>query len=61
MLVGVLGLISSGKGTVSDRRVEKHGYQKDSFAKSLKINWKVLQRPPILHKMNHFYAIFDEI
>ena len=36
MLIGVVGLISSGKGTVSDRLVEKHGYQKDSFAKSLK-------------------------
>ena len=36
MLIGVVGLIGSGKGTVSDRLVEKHGYQKDSFAKSLK-------------------------
>ena len=36
MLVGIVGLIGSGKGTVSDRLVEKHGYQKDSFAKSLK-------------------------
>ena len=36
MLIGVVGLISSGKGTVADRLVEKHGYQKDSFAKSLK-------------------------
>ena len=32
MLIGVVGLISSGKGTVSDRLVEKHGYQKDRFA-----------------------------
>ena len=36
MLIGVVGLISSGKGTVSDRLVEKHGFIKDSFAKSLK-------------------------
>ena len=36
MLIGVVGLIGSGKGTVSDRLVEQHGYQKDSFAKSLK-------------------------
>jgi uridine kinase len=36
MLIGVVGLIGSGKGTVSDRLVERHGYQKDSFAKSLK-------------------------
>ena len=36
MLIGIVGLIGSGKGTVSDRLVEKHGYQKDSFAKSLK-------------------------
>ena len=36
MLIGIVGLISSGKGTVADRLVDKHGYQKDSFAKSLK-------------------------
>ena len=36
MLIGIVGLIGSGKDTVSDRLVEKHGYQKDSFAKSLK-------------------------
>ena len=36
MLIGIVGLISSGKGTVSDRLVERHGYIKDSFAKSLK-------------------------
>ena len=36
MLIGIVGLISSGKGTVADRLVEKHGYIKDSFAKSLK-------------------------
>jgi len=36
MLIGVVGLIGSGKGTVSDRLVDGHGYQKDSFAKSLK-------------------------
>jgi hypothetical protein len=36
MLVGIVGLISSGKGTVADRLVQKHGFRKDSFAKSLK-------------------------
>ena len=36
MLIGVVGLIGSGKGTVSDRLVEKYSYKKDSFAKSLK-------------------------
>lgn len=36
MLIGVVGLIGSGKGTVSDRLVDKHKFRKDSFAKSLK-------------------------
>lgn len=36
MLIGIVGLISSGKGTVADRLVQRHNYQKDSFAKSLK-------------------------
>ena len=36
MLIGVVGLIGSGKGTVSDRLVQKHKFRKDSFAKSLK-------------------------
>ena len=36
MLIGVVGLIGSGKGTVSDRLMQKHGFRKDSFAKSLK-------------------------
>ena len=36
MLIGVVGLIGSGKGTVSDRLVQKHNFRKDSFAKSLK-------------------------
>ena len=36
MLIGVVGLISSGKGTVSDRLEHKHKFRKDSFAKSLK-------------------------
>ena len=36
MLIGVVGLIGSGKGTVADRLEEKHGFRKDSFAKSLK-------------------------
>ena len=36
MLIGIVGLIGSGKDTVAQRLVEKHGYIKDSFAKSLK-------------------------
>ena len=36
MLIGIVGLIGSGKGTVSDRLEQKHGFRKDSFAKSLK-------------------------
>ena len=36
MLIGVVGLIGSGKGTVADRLEQKHGFRKDSFAKSLK-------------------------
>jgi hypothetical protein len=36
MLIGVVGLIGSGKGTVSDRLEQKHNFRKDSFAKSLK-------------------------
>jgi len=35
MLVGLVGFIGSGKGTVGDILVEK-GYQKDSFARPLK-------------------------
>ena len=36
MLIGIVGLIGSGKDTVAERLVEKHGFIKDSFAKSLK-------------------------
>ena len=36
MLIGIVGLIGSGKDTVANRLVEKHGYRRDSFAKSLK-------------------------
>ena len=36
MLIGVVGLIGSGKGTVADRLEKNHGFRKDSFAKSLK-------------------------
>jgi hypothetical protein len=36
MIVGVCGLIGSGKGTVADILVESHGFQKLSFADSLK-------------------------
>jgi len=36
MLIGIVGLMGSGKDTVANRLVEKHGYIRDSFAKSLK-------------------------
>lgn len=36
MIIGVCGFIGSGKGTVGDRLVEKHGFKSMSFAKSLK-------------------------
>lgn len=36
MIVGLLGLIGSGKGTVASRLVECHNFRQDSFASSLK-------------------------
>jgi hypothetical protein len=36
MIIGVVGFIGSGKGTVSDILVEKYGYQKFAFADVLK-------------------------
>ena len=36
MLIGLVGLIGSGKDTVAEKLVEEHGYIRDSFAKSLK-------------------------
>jgi hypothetical protein len=36
MLVGVVGLIGSGKDTVAERLAQEHNFKKDSFAKSLK-------------------------
>jgi len=36
MLIGICGLIGSGKDTVAKRLVKKHGFKRDSFAKSLK-------------------------
>ena len=36
MLIGVVGLIGSGKDTVAERLVTHYGYKRDSFAKSLK-------------------------
>jgi len=36
MLIGIVGLISSGKDTVAERLVREHNFKKDSFAKSLK-------------------------
>ena len=36
MLIGLVGLIGSGKDTVADFLVKDHGFKRDSFAKSLK-------------------------
>jgi len=36
MLIGLVGLIGSGKDTVAARLVQEHGFKRDSFAKSLK-------------------------
>ena len=36
MIVGIVGLIGSGKNTVGDILVGDHGYKQESFAKSLK-------------------------
>ena len=36
MLIGIVGLIGSGKDTVAQRLVAQHGFKRDSFAKSLK-------------------------
>ena len=36
MLVGLTGLIGSGKTTVANLLVERHGYRADSFAASVK-------------------------
>jgi len=36
MLIGILGRIGSGKGTVADELVDTYGFRKDSFAASLK-------------------------
>jgi hypothetical protein len=36
MLVGIVGFINSGKGTVGDYLVSEYGFKQDSFARSLK-------------------------
>lgn len=36
MIVGLIGLINSGKGTVASELVQKHNFRQDSFAASLK-------------------------
>ncbi len=36
MLIGIIGFIGSGKGTVGDYLVDEYGYKQDSFANSLK-------------------------
>ena len=54
MLIGIVGLISSGKGTVADRLVEQHGYKKDSFAKKF---CKILQKKAsVLYFLLSFYT-----
>jgi len=36
MLIGLVGLIGSGKDTVAEQLVKQHNFKRDSFAKSLK-------------------------
>jgi hypothetical protein len=36
MIIGLVGLIGSGKDTVADYLIQNHGYRKDSFAAPLK-------------------------
>ena len=36
MIIGICGLIGSGKGTVSDHLVDTYGFEKISFADKLK-------------------------
>jgi hypothetical protein len=36
MLIGLVGFIGAGKGTVADILVRNHGFQKESFAKAVK-------------------------
>lgn len=36
MIIGLIGFINSGKGTVGDLLVKEHGYQKFAFADALK-------------------------
>ena len=36
MIIGICGLIGSGKGTAADILVEQHGFTKISFADKLK-------------------------
>ena len=36
MIIGICGLIGSGKGTVADILVENHNFEKLSFADKLK-------------------------
>lgn len=36
MIIGLVGFIGNGKGTIADTLVERHGFIKESFAKSVK-------------------------
>ena len=42
MIVGLVGFIGAGKGTVADILVEKHGFIKESFANSVKDSVSVI-------------------
>ena len=36
MIIGLVGFIGSGKGTIADNLVQRHGFVKESFANSVK-------------------------
>ena len=42
MIIGICGLIGSGKGTVADVLVEEHKFEKISFADKLKDSVSIL-------------------
>jgi dephospho-CoA kinase len=67
MLIGLVGLIGSGKDTVAERLVTQHGFERDSFAKSLKDAllvfldgtencWKAIQKNPESGENNQTFS-----